>query len=608
MTSAVGEQVHEPVDAPKAETRVLIVDDDELDRRAVRRALTRGALQPVVVEEAGDAATAIQLLTAPDARRRFDCVLLDYDLAGDTGIELLERLRGRWTPVPVVMLTGATDPLTAAASIKAGATDFLTKDLISPDRLTQMIRGAIRVGQMEASLAEANRRLQEQANELAQQVDESLALTEELERANEQMYAAKELAEAARAEVETLNRIGGILASELKLERIVQTVTDETTKLTGAQFGAFFYNVMDQQGEKYTLYTLSGAPREAFENFGHPRPTPVFAPTFYGTSIVRSDDITKDPRYGQMPPHHGMPPGHLPVRSYLAVPVMSRTGDVIGGLFFGHEEVGVFTERAERLTTGIAAWAAVAMDNAHLYEAEQRARSAAEQANKAKSEFLANMSHELRTPLNAIGGYTELIVEGIRGPVTEAQMADLDRIKRNQRYLLSIINDILNFAKLEAGRVQLALKTVSMNEALGALEALVRPQLEQKQLNYEYRCCDPSFTARADPERLQQILLNLLSNAIKFTPPGGEILVLCGAKPTHMEVRVKDSGVGIPADKLDSIFEPFVQLDRGQPAGNVGTGLGLAISRDLARAMGGELAAKSTVGKGSTFVLTLPRA
>jgi signal transduction histidine kinase len=247
------------------------------------------------------------------------------------------------------------------------------------------------------------------------------------------------------------------------------------------------------------------------------------------------------------------------------------------------------------------------MDNAHLFEAAQRARAVAEQANKAKSEFLANMSHELRTPLNAIGGYTELIIEGIRGPVTAPQRSDLDRIKRNQVYLLSIINDILNFAKLEAGRVQLALKSVSMNQSLGEMEALITPQLQQKQLRYEYRCCDPSFTARADPERLQQILLNLLSNAIKFTSAGGEILVLCHPTTTHMEVRVKDSGVGIPADKIESIFEPFVQLDRGQPAGNVGTGLGLAISRELARAMGGDLKAKSTVGRGSTFILSLPR-
>lgn len=427
------------------------------------------------------------------------------------------------------------------------------------------------------------------------------------QRAEQERDRARAEAESARAELEALNKVASTLASELDVERIVQTVTDAATSFTGAQFGAFFYNVVDKQGEKLTLYTLSGAPREAFEDFGHPRPTPIFAPTFYGTAIVRSDDITKDPRYGQMAPHHGMPPGHLPVRSYLAVPVASRTGDVIGGLFFGHSDAGIFDDRAERFATGIAGWAAIAIDNARLYEAEREARAEAEVANKAKSEFLAAMSHELRTPLNAIGGYTDLLAAEIRGPVNEVQRGDLDRIKRNQHHLLSLINDILNFAKLEAGRVQFDPTDVSMNEMLGELEALVAPQLELKKLNYEYLCCDPKYTAYTDPERLQQILLNLLSNAIKFTPPGGKVTVRCGINRDRMKVRVTDTGVGIPRDKLDQIFEPFVQLARGQTADVVGTGLGLSISRDLARAMGAELTVKSKVDVGSTFILSLPR-
>ena len=427
------------------------------------------------------------------------------------------------------------------------------------------------------------------------------------QRAEQERDRARAEAEAARADLEALNQIGTQVASELDVERIVQNVTDTATRHTRAQFGAFFYNVTDNQGEKLTLYTLSGAPREAFENFGHPRPTPIFAPTFYGTAILRSGDITKDPRYGQVGPYYGMPPGHLPVRSYLAVPVASRTGEIFGGLFFGHSETDVFDDRAERFVIGIAGWAAIALDNARLYEAERRARAEAEVANKAKSEFLAAMSHELRTPLNAIGGYTDLIAGEIRGPITDQQRADLERIKRSQHHLLSLINDILNFAKLEAGRVQFEPVNVSMNETLGELETLVAPQLQEKGLHYDYQCCDPAYTAYTDPDRLQQILLNLLSNAIKFTPPGGKITVRCGVKSRRMEVRVSDTGVGIPPDKLEKIFEPFVQLGRGQTAGAVGTGLGLSISRDLARAMGAELTAESSLDEGSTFTLSLPR-
>ena len=195
---------------------------------------------------------------------------------------------------------------------------------------------------------------------------------------------------------------------------------------------------------------------------------------------------------------------------------------------------------------------------------------------------------------------------GIRGPVSELQLADLARIKRSQLHLLSLINDILNFAKIESGRVSFDIEDVSMNEALGAIEALVGPQLLDKTLTYEYRCCDPKYTARADPERLQQILLNLMSNAVKFTPRSGSILMECDATKTHMLVRVTDSGSGIPEDKMESIFEPFVQLQRGPSSHTVGTGLGLSISRDLARAMGGDLVAQPRSG-GALFVLSLPR-
>lgn len=171
--------------------------------------------------------------------------------------------------------------------------------------------------------------------------------------------------------LQIINETGALIASTLQLEEVVQGVVDAGVALTGAQFGAFFYNAIGADGDKYLLYALSGAPQEAFSSYPHPRATPVFAPTFYGEGVVRSDDITQDPRYGQMGPHHGMPPRHLPVRSYLAIPVISRSGEVLGGLFFGHAETARFEARHERVMIGIAAQAAVAIDNARLFQAAQ---------------------------------------------------------------------------------------------------------------------------------------------------------------------------------------------------------------------------------------------
>jgi signal transduction histidine kinase len=217
------------------------------------------------------------------------------------------------------------------------------------------------------------------------------------------------------------------------------------------------------------------------------------------------------------------------------------------------------------------------------------------------------MSHELRTPLNAIGGYAQLLEMGIRGPITASQREDLERIERSQRHLLSLINDVLNFAKLEAGRVNFAIAPVPIQEIFLGVEALVLPQLHAKGLRYVDAGECEGIIVNADEEKARQVLVNLLSNAVKFTPAGGEIRLDCTADDAWVVTTVTDSGVGIPADRLESIFEPFVQVDRGLTSRQEGTGLGLAISRDLARHMGGQLTAESTFGSGSRFTLTLPR-
>jgi PAS domain S-box-containing protein len=338
----------------------------------------------------------------------------------------------------------------------------------------------------------------------------------------------------------------------------------------------------------------------------------------------------------------------LGLRSFVCVPLTAR-GRVLGALTLVHAESGRSHDAADlALAEELARRAAVAIDNARLFgetedarhqleqqtaeleeaQAEmemahdelqrayedlaertreaERARAAADEANAAKSAFLATMSHELRTPLNAIAGYTQLIDMGIHGPVSPAQREALDKIHRNQTHLLGLINDVLNFAKIEAGQVQYEVQDVPLDATLAAVEALVEPQLRAKELRYRYRGGDPRLTVCADRERMEQVVLNLLSNAIKFTDPGGEVELWWDAADGTARIHVRDTGRGIPADKLEAIFEPFVQVDPALTRSAEGTGLGLAISRDLARAMKGDLTARSTEGEGSVFTLSLP--
>ncbi|MDQ3995478.1 MAG: HAMP domain-containing histidine kinase, partial [Gemmatimonadota bacterium] len=242
-----------------------------------------------------------------------------------------------------------------------------------------------------------------------------------------------------------------------------------------------------------------------------------------------------------------------------------------------------------------------------IAEAEQ-ARAEAERASRAKSDFLAVMSHELRTPLNAIGGYAQLLELGVHGPINDAQRDALARLARSQAHLLRLINDVLSFAKLDAGQVQYAVTDVALDAALANLEPLVAPQVSAKRLTFTWRACgDPPLTARADPDKLQQVMVNVVANAIKFTPAGGTIAIDCDSTDDRVDIRVRDTGVGIPAERLPFIFEPFVQGDRALNRPHDGVGLGLAISRDLVRGMGGDLTVESVVGAGSIFTISLPR-
>ncbi|HEY0996474.1 MAG TPA: GAF domain-containing protein, partial [Gemmatimonadaceae bacterium] len=287
-------------------------------------------------------------------------------------------------------------------------------------------------------------------------------------------------------------------------------------------------------------------------------------------------------------------------RSAILLPLIAR-GRIVGAVGLGRRaRANPFEDRDLVLAESLAARAALAVDNAQLFTAAEKARREAEAANRAKSDFLAMMSHELRTPLNAIAGYLDLLRMELRGPLTPDQAGDLDRIDLAQRRLLALINDVLNFAKLEAGRVEFHLRPVTVQELFEAVMPLVEPQMEARGLSFERASGAEAaqLVALADPEKTQQVLLNLLSNAVKFTPAGGRIALRAQREGGRIQVQVADTGVGIAATRVDDIFEPFVQVDTSLTRTADGTGLGLAISRALAREMDGDLTVRSVVGEG----------
>ena len=293
--------------------------------------------------------------------------------------------------------------------------------------------------------------------------------------------------------------------------------------------------------------------------------------------------------------------------SVITVPLQAR-GRSFGALsLVTAESRRRYAEEDLRLAVELGRRAGAAVDNARLYAEAVEARRAAEEANATKTTFLATMSHELRTPLNAIGGFAELLATGVRGEMTPDQLKDLERIQRSQRHLLSLINEVLNYAKVEGGRVSYEMSDVPVADALADLESLFAPQMQERRVTYELARVKKSLVVRADPEKLQQILLNLMSNAVKFSPEGGRILVSAESAGDAVLIHVRDQGRGIPEEKREAIFEPFVQL-RFAGAVNEGTGLGLAISRDLARGMQGDLTVESEEQGGSTFTLRLPKA
>ena len=424
--------------------------------------------------------------------------------------------------------------------------------------------------------------------------------TAELEGTNADLQEEREI-------VETVNRTGRMLSAELDLDNLLQALTDAATELVGAQFGAFFHNVPDESGGSYMLYTLSGAQREHFEHLPLPRATDLFGSTFRGEGIVRVDDVKQDPRFGKKTPFYGMPTGQLSVTSYLAAPVVSRSGDVLGGLFFGHPEAGIFSERSERIVLGLAAQAAIAIDNARLYAAEHKARAEAETANRLKDDFLAIVSHELRNPLHVMFGWVQLLRKG-NLDAGSAQQA-IEAIARNVEAQRQLVEDILDASRIITGKLRIEMVPVDLPRVIEAAVDSMRPAAEAKGIELQ-TALDPKTTrVSGDAGRLQQVIWNLISNAIKFTPQEGRVQILTEQVDSHVEIKVIDTGPGIKPEFLPHVFDRFRQEDSSITRAHGGLGLGLSIVRHLVELHDGTVTAESRRdAQGAIFTVRLPLA
>jgi PAS domain S-box-containing protein len=412
--------------------------------------------------------------------------------------------------------------------------------------------------------------------------------------------------------LELLQATGTAIAAQLDLRALVQSVTDAATQLSGARFGAFFYNVMNSQGQALRLFTLSGAPREAFEPLGMPRNTPVFAPTFRGEAVVRSSDITRDPRYGTMLPDRGMPPGHLPVRSYLAVPVVSRSGEVIGSLLFGHPEPGMFTPRAERLVAGMAAQAAIAIDNARLYEAahqeiarRERAEAALRDADRRKDEFLATLAHELRNPLAPIR--QAALISQAPGASEAQKRWSHDVINRQVRHMALLLDDLLDISRITRGTLELRPAMTDLASVIDSAVETARPAIDAKRHLLSVQIPPEPVEFAADTLRLAQVLSNLLTNAAKYTDPDGQITLRAACTHEFITISVIDNGIGLSQESLPGLFAMFSQVKSSSSRSEGGLGIGLALAKGLVELHGGTIEARSAgVEAGSEFIVQLP--
>ncbi|MFL5812550.1 MAG: CHASE domain-containing protein [Bdellovibrionia bacterium] len=420
----------------------------------------------------------------------------------------------------------------------------------------------------------------------------------ELESLYENEQAARRQSESSLSDLETLNRVSVNLSAELNLQKLVHDVTNSAVLLTHAHIGAFFFHAVGQQGELYTLYASVGAPRDSISRLFRSVPASTIKMIFAGTGTIRSNDTRSDPRFEGFRSSTYDVEERLNVVSFLAAPVVSRGGEVMGGLIFGHEAPSRFSEREEKIAAGLAAQAAVAIDNARLY---QRSR----EATAVRDEFLSICSHELKTPLTTLKLQAQknkrilakqnVLTEQSVNSLLNATEKQVDRLSR-------LVDDMLDVSRIVTGRLKVETESFELGALVREIVERLTPQIEAAGCRVKVEIV-PSIVGEWDRLRIDQVVTNLITNAAKYGP-GKPVYVSVTEEAGEAKISIRDEGIGIAPEHHRRIFERFERAV--EDSGISGLGLGLYITRQILEAHGGNIQVESQVGQGATFIVTLP--
>ncbi len=570
--------------------RVLIVDDKLQNRELLEIMLVPEGFV-LLTAASGEEALAIVAVDPPDL------ILLDVMMPGIDGYQVAAKIKSdpATNSIAIIMLTALDDSKARMLGLNAGAEDFLTKPA---DRAELVVR------------VRSQLRLKAYGDKLRGTLAALSSANEQLDRHTREIASAQSLADAATARLARLQKITAALGNTVTQDGVADSVLREAIVALECEAGAVVVETEEEEG--LALLRESGSLDSLMSSFKPTQPPRSGGPYADAVKNCRAVYLESFEEMLLRYPEFQSASKTESRGAWMFLPL--EIGDqAVGALAFGFAGPRKFTVLDRHFADTVARYCAQALDRVRLRIAAAAAlaeagdaRMMAEHANNAKTMFLRAMSHELRTPLNAISGYTEILEMGIRGVVNPEQGKDLGRIKRAAAYLLRLINDILTIARLEGAR-PLNVISIPVNPMLAEVEGLCTLQAKANGLTLTVTPCERETVVAADAERFQQILLNLITNAIKFTGTGGNIAFTCDSNASVVQIRVKDSGVGVRLVDIDRVFEPFVQIDRHlTSATQQGVGLGLSISRELARAMRGDLTLQSTEGAGSTFTLKLP--